>query len=151
MLGGDGLYVGEAEAPEVFGGGGEGFGVDFVQPPSGPGPVTNDPAYPYLTNAEAARTGRQPTYRVADLGNPILKPWAVERMRKANAEVIAGKIRWNARSNCYPGGVPQFLIYGAVAACMVMLVEGKYHVPFWPTIRWKGASPEAPARRRRRD
>src|ERR1022692_4083085 len=42
---------------------GKGFGVDFVQPPSGPGPVTNDPAYPYLTNAEAARTGRQPTYR----------------------------------------------------------------------------------------
>jgi membrane protease YdiL (CAAX protease family) len=32
--------------------------------------------------------------------------------------------------------ISQFLIYGAVAACMVMLVEGKYHVPFWPTIRW---------------
>jgi membrane protease YdiL (CAAX protease family) len=30
----------------------------------------------------------------------------------------------------------QFLIYGAVAACMVMLVEGKYHVAFWPAIRW---------------
>jgi hypothetical protein len=28
---------------------GEGFGADFVQPPSGPGPVTNDPAYPHLT------------------------------------------------------------------------------------------------------
>src|ERR1700723_2758542 len=39
---------------------GKGFGVDFVQPASGPGPVTNDPAYPYLTNAEAARTGRRP-------------------------------------------------------------------------------------------
>jgi hypothetical protein len=25
---------------------GKGFGVYFVQPPSGPGPVTNDPAYP---------------------------------------------------------------------------------------------------------
>ncbi len=30
----------------------------------------------------------------------------------------------------------QFLIYLAVAGCMVMLVEGKYHVPFWPAIRW---------------
>lgn len=30
----------------------------------------------------------------------------------------------------------QFLIYAAVAACMVMLVEGKYHVPFWQAIRW---------------
>ena len=32
--------------------------------------------------------------------------------------------------------VSQFLIYAAVAACMVMLVEGKYHVPFWRAIRW---------------
>ncbi len=32
--------------------------------------------------------------------------------------------------------VSQFLIYAVVAACMVMLVEGKYHVPFWQTIRW---------------
>jgi membrane protease YdiL (CAAX protease family) len=32
--------------------------------------------------------------------------------------------------------ISQFLIYGAVGACMVMLVEGKYHVEFWPTIRW---------------
>jgi membrane protease YdiL (CAAX protease family) len=30
----------------------------------------------------------------------------------------------------------QFLIYIAVAACMVLLVEGKYHVPFWRAIRW---------------
>jgi uncharacterized protein len=32
--------------------------------------------------------------------------------------------------------VSQFLIYGAVAAGMVMLVEGKYHVAFWQAIRW---------------
>lgn len=32
--------------------------------------------------------------------------------------------------------VSQFLIYIAVAACMVMLVEGKYYVPFWQAIRW---------------
>ncbi len=32
--------------------------------------------------------------------------------------------------------VSQFLIYAAVAACMVMLVEGKYHVPFWRAIGW---------------
>ncbi|HWY05103.1 MAG TPA: type II CAAX endopeptidase family protein [Candidatus Acidoferrum sp.] len=30
----------------------------------------------------------------------------------------------------------QFLIYIPVAACMVALVEGKYHVRFWPAIRW---------------
>jgi CAAX protease family protein len=32
--------------------------------------------------------------------------------------------------------VSQFLIYAVVAAFMVMLVEGKYHVPFWHAIRW---------------
>jgi uncharacterized protein len=30
----------------------------------------------------------------------------------------------------------QFLIYAAVAAFMVALVEGKYHVPFWLAIKW---------------
>ncbi len=30
----------------------------------------------------------------------------------------------------------QFLIYIAVAVCMAMLVEGKYHAPFWQAIRW---------------
>jgi membrane protease YdiL (CAAX protease family) len=30
----------------------------------------------------------------------------------------------------------QLLIYAAVAAFMVMLVEGKYHVAFWQAIRW---------------
>ena len=33
--------------------------------------------------------------------------------------------------------ISQFIIYAAVAACMIMLVEGKYHLPFWQTIRWK--------------
>jgi membrane protease YdiL (CAAX protease family) len=32
--------------------------------------------------------------------------------------------------------IEQFMIYAAVAAFMVMLVEGKYHVPFWRTIGW---------------
>jgi len=30
----------------------------------------------------------------------------------------------------------QFLIYAVVAAFMVLLVEGKYRVPFWQAIRW---------------
>jgi hypothetical protein len=70
---------------------GSGFGTDFVQPPTGPGPVTNDPAHPYITNVAAAASGKQPTFRVADLTNPILQPWAVEKMRKANQDVLAGK------------------------------------------------------------
>lgn len=30
----------------------------------------------------------------------------------------------------------QLLIYVAVATCMILLVEGKYRVPFWRSIRW---------------
>ena len=30
----------------------------------------------------------------------------------------------------------QFLLYIPIAACMVALVEGKYHVRFWQAIRW---------------
>jgi len=32
--------------------------------------------------------------------------------------------------------VSQFLVYIAVAACLKLLVEGKYRVPFWQAIRW---------------
>jgi len=32
--------------------------------------------------------------------------------------------------------ISQFLIYAAVAVFMIMLVEGKYRVPFWQAIRW---------------
>ena len=92
---------------------GFGFGTDFVAAPSGPKPVTNDPAYPYVTNADAARSGKQPTFRVADLTNPILQPWAKEQMKKANDDVLAGKVAFTADARCYPGGVPSFLLFPA--------------------------------------
>ena len=92
---------------------GIGFGTDFVPPPSGPRPVTNDPAHPYITNAAAAATGKQPTFRVADLNNPILQPWAKEQMKKANDEVLAGKVAFTADARCFPAGVPSFLLYPA--------------------------------------
>src|SRR5260221_14441111 len=43
---------------------GSGFGTDFVQPPSGPGPVTNEPAPPYITNLAAAASGKHPPFRL---------------------------------------------------------------------------------------
>src|SRR6195256_6980600 len=79
---------------------------DFLPPPSGPGPVVFDQAYPYVPNGQG-----QSTYRVADLSNPILKPWAVEQMRKVNEAVLAGKIPFTARERCWPGGVPDIDIY----------------------------------------
>jgi hypothetical protein len=82
----------------------------FVPSPSGgPGPVTFDPAHPYQPNNDS---GLQVTWRVADLTNPILKPWAVAQMKIANDEVLAGKQPFRARSSCVPGGVPGILIYG---------------------------------------
>ena len=54
-------------------------GDDFLAPPSGPGPVMSRKDRPYVPNGG----GRQPTYRIADLTNPILKPWAIEQMKKA--------------------------------------------------------------------
>jgi hypothetical protein len=89
-------------------------GDDLLPPPSGPGPVSFDKRYPYVDNPTARRTRTQPTYRIADLTNPILKPWAAEEMRKANAEVLAGKVPFRARESCYPAGVPGFLIYNLV-------------------------------------
>src|SRR5258708_2419259 len=39
-----------------------------------PGPVTQDPAHPFVPNG----VGKQPTYRIADLTNPNLKSWVKE-------------------------------------------------------------------------
>jgi len=82
-------------------------GDDYLPPASGPGPITFDPAHPYIPNF----TGKQPTYRVADLTNPILQPWAAEQMRKANEAVLAGHVPFRARESCWPPGVPTFLVY----------------------------------------
>src|SRR5947199_4940000 len=87
------------------------FNDEFQPPPSGPGPVTFDKNFPYVDNAAARRAGVQPTYRIADLSNPILQPWAREQMRKANDEVLAGKVPFRARERCYPAGVPAFVVY----------------------------------------
>jgi hypothetical protein len=79
---------------------------ELQPPPSGPGPVTFDKRYPYVDNRQARRTNSQPTYWVADLTNAILKPWAVEQLKKANDWVLAGKVPFRARERCYPSGVP---------------------------------------------
>lgn len=88
--------------------------IDFEPPPSGPGPVRNDPAHPYVSNPEAAATGKQPTYRVADLSNPILQPWARDEMKKKNDNVLAGKAEFTADATCWPQGVPTFLLVPVV-------------------------------------
>ena len=87
-------------------------GVDDLLPPptGGPGPVTFDKAHPYVPNG----FGKQSTYRVADLSNPILQPWTILSMKKANDEVLAGKVPFRARERCWPVGVPGFSAYSLV-------------------------------------
>jgi hypothetical protein len=67
------------------------------------------PDHPFVPNG----TGRQPTYRVADLdANPNVKQWAKDIMKKDNDEVIAGKIAKTSRQSCDPAGLPGYDMYG---------------------------------------
>src|ERR1043166_5008044 len=80
------------------------FGVDdLIAPPGGgPGPITFDKAHPYVPPG-----GRgAPTYRVADLSNPILQEWVKPAMKKANDEVLAGQAAYRAHERCWPAAVP---------------------------------------------
>jgi hypothetical protein len=95
---------------------------DFEPPESGPGPVTYDKNRPYVPNGG----GRQATFRIADLTNPILKPWVIEKMREQNELAAAGKRAFEARASCRPGGVPGFLVMGRVNP--LFFVQGKNEV-----------------------
>src|SRR6202166_1374450 len=87
-------------------GGGPYFEAD---PGRQPGPVVSDPAHPFVPH----RVGQQPTFRIADLTNPNLMPWAKELMKKDIDEILAGKkSAFTAQSSCVPGGVPMFMAYG---------------------------------------
>jgi hypothetical protein len=90
------------------------IGDEYLPPPSGARPITNDPRYPYISPAVARRKNIQSTYRIADLTNPILQPWAAEQMRKANEAVLAGGVAFRPRERCLPGGVPEFVIFALV-------------------------------------
>jgi hypothetical protein len=76
---------------------------DFVAVSGSPRPVADDPAHLYVPS--------KPTFRVADLTNPNLKPWARDIMRRENEKVLAGGIGYTARSICMPGGVPGFMMF----------------------------------------
>ena len=82
----------------------------FIAPASGPGPVLQDPARPYVSNDEFRVTGKQPTERVADLNSPILQPWARDVVRKRNELVLAGKYVATPTASCWPKGVTAFLL-----------------------------------------
>ncbi len=104
---------------------------DWQDPPpgNGHGPMRNDPAYPFVNNSVvdapendfaksrdptyAFVNGTQPTVRIANSKDPILKPWAAAAIQATNDEILEGKrqVPFVAQSRCWPGGVPGQLIY----------------------------------------
>jgi hypothetical protein len=86
------------------------FGTgDFIPIAGEPSPARNDPAHAYISNNDFRATGQQPTYRVADLSNPNIKPWAKEIMKRENDKALAGGMPFSARASCLPMGVPGFI------------------------------------------
>jgi hypothetical protein len=93
-------------------------GADWMDPPAGTaghGRIKNDPAHPFLGNVDAIRSGRQPTLRIGDAKDPVLKPWAAKVMADSNEEALTGKldVPFAAQARCWPGGVPGQLLYPA--------------------------------------
>ncbi len=89
--------------------------ADWQEPPPGygHGPIPPDPAHPYVSNAESGRTGGQPTLRIGDARDPILKPWAAQQMLASNEELLSGirQSPFSAQARCFPGGVPGQLLF----------------------------------------
>ena len=92
--------------------------------------------HPYVPNGDVNDdfAATHPTYRIADLSNPILQPWVVEQMKRDNDEVLAGKIPFMARERCYTGGVPEWEIFRRVAPPMVFFVQTPKEV----LMIWRG-------------
>ncbi len=87
------------------------YGDSFVSPADGPGPVVDDPRYPFVSNQTSARTGKRSTFHIADLNNPILQPWAKEELRKRNEWILSGKPGYSVQVSCIPLGVPAFVLH----------------------------------------
>jgi hypothetical protein len=85
-------------------------GGPFYEPvPGRLPPVVSDPAHPFVPNG----VSKAPTFRIADLSNPNLKPWVKERMKRDIDEILAGKkSAFTPQSSCVPAGVPFFMGYG---------------------------------------
>jgi hypothetical protein len=128
-----GLAAQGASVPNLSANGWDGDGEnEFTPPKSGPGPVTSDPAHPYVSNFAAARTDAKANWRVADLNNPNLKPWVIEALKKANADALAGKAMFTREARCWPTGVPAMLLnpgrlYFVQTASQVRIIQEADH------------------------
>ena len=97
---------------------------EFIPPSSGPGPIVSDPAHPY-TSFYRFPTNPKPTFRVADLSNPILLPATREALRKTNEKSLSGKYVGLPKERCWPVGVPAFSL---LPATPVYFLQGEKEV-----------------------
>jgi hypothetical protein len=88
--------------------------AEYIAVPGEPSPTRNDPAHPAIGNNAFRSSGAQPSFRVADLANPNIKPWAKEIMKRENDKVLSGGMPFVARSACMPAGVPAFMGFALV-------------------------------------
>jgi hypothetical protein len=98
----------------------------LLPPPSGPGPVQQDPDHPLITNEDFRATGKQPTFPIGNPRARILQPWAADVLRKVNAATLAGKTPITQHTECRPGGVTQFLVQPYTRP--MYIVQGKDEV-----------------------
>ena len=95
------------------------YGGTFMALPDGPRPVENEPSRPHIGGIIPDPYVPEPpdflngtTRLIADLDNPILRPWAREEVRKFKDVVLSGKPAYGRQVSCWPMGVPGFLLYG---------------------------------------
>src|SRR3954463_12170669 len=97
-------YAAENSAVPQFAfanGGWQAQGADFLAPDSGPGPVQDVPGRKRIGNNIALG---QPTFRTADLSNPILQPWTRDALQKLNDHIAAGGGGFSPQVSCKPLG-----------------------------------------------
>jgi hypothetical protein len=89
--------------------------ADWRDPPPGRGhgPIKPDPTHPFTSNVEGQRTATQPTKRIGNAKDPVLKPWAAALMQASNDAALSNEmaIPFAAQARCYPGGVPGQLLF----------------------------------------
>jgi hypothetical protein len=101
-------------------------GADFKQPENGPGPVKDIPGWRRGGNQE----GVQATFRMADVSNPILQPWARDAVQKINDRVKAGLPAYTPQVSCISHGVPAFLLHPAQPVYFIQTTDKVLMI--WP-------------------
>ena len=117
------------------------WGNNFIPLPRGPQPVSNPPDMPYIIGRipdpyvpeppafERARLAAEPAngtrMRIADVSNPILRPWARDALKRFNEDTLAGKLIYSRQVSCWPIGTPGFLLYPVQP---VFIAEGRSEV-----------------------